>query len=167
MIPGHPRQTVRLEAPGHQLSAGQPVAFGHHAFWVFPVAIRVARRDLASEIDIDLMKRAVGVVKFVHQGDLAHFDAQTGFLMHLSGQVVWQGLATLDPATLDGGSDDVCPGALSFSASQTLWDRQQDLLHPLAFLLPWTAERLRSDLFPRLQPEQAFVLTAQAKTKNG
>ena len=53
------------------------------------------------------------------------------------------------------------------SASQTLWDRQQDLLHPLAFLLPWTAERLRSDLFPRLQPEQAFVLTAQAKTKNG
>ena len=53
------------------------------------------------------------------------------------------------------------------SASQTLWDRQQDLLHPLAFLPPWTAERLRSDLFPRLQPEQAFVLTAQAKTKHG
>ena len=53
------------------------------------------------------------------------------------------------------------------SASQTLWDRQQDLLHPLAFLPPWTAERLRSDLFPRLQPEQAFVLTAKAKTKNG
>lgn len=52
------------------------------------------------------------------------------------------------------------------SASQTLWDRQQDLLHPLAFLPPWTAERLRSDLFPRLQPEQAFVLTAQAKTKH-
>jgi len=53
------------------------------------------------------------------------------------------------------------------SASQTLWHRQQDLLHPLAFLPPWTAERLRSDLFPRLQPEQAFVLTAQAKTKDG
>ena len=53
------------------------------------------------------------------------------------------------------------------SASQTLWERQQDLLQPLALLPPWTAERLRSDLFPRLQPEQAFVLTAQAKTKNG
>ncbi len=53
------------------------------------------------------------------------------------------------------------------SASQTLWDRQQDLLDPLAFLPSWTAERLRSELFPRLQPEQAFVLTAQAKTQNG
>ena len=50
---------------------------------------------------------------------------------------------------------------------RTLWERQQDLLQPLALLPPWTAERLRSDLFPRLQPEQAFVLTAQAKTKNG
>ena len=50
-------------------------------------------------------------------------------------------------------------------ASQTLWDRQQDLLHPLAFLPAWTAERLRSELFPRLQPEQAFVLTAQAKSE--
>ncbi len=53
------------------------------------------------------------------------------------------------------------------SASQTLWGRQQDLLYPLSFLPPWTAERLRSELFPRLQPEQAFVLTAQAKTENG
>jgi predicted Zn-dependent peptidase len=50
-------------------------------------------------------------------------------------------------------------------ASQTLWDRQQDLLHPLAFLPAWTVERLRSELFPRLQPEQAFVLTAQAKSE--
>ena len=51
-------------------------------------------------------------------------------------------------------------------ASQTLWDRQQDLLHPLAFLPTWTAGRLRSELFPRLQPEQAFVLTAQAKSEH-
>ena len=51
-------------------------------------------------------------------------------------------------------------------ASQTLWNRQQDLLHPLAFLPTWTAERLRSELFPRLQPEQAFVLTAQAKSEH-
>ena len=51
-------------------------------------------------------------------------------------------------------------------ASQSLWDRQQDLLQPLAFLTPWTAERLRSDLFSKLQPEQACVLTAQAKTEN-
>ena len=53
------------------------------------------------------------------------------------------------------------------SASQTLWDRQQDLLRPLAFLPLWTAERLRSDLFPRLQPEQAFVLIAQATKEHG
>jgi len=52
-------------------------------------------------------------------------------------------------------------------ASQTLWDRPQDLLQPLDFLPAWTAERLRTDLFPRLQPEQACVLTAQAMTEHG
>jgi len=52
------------------------------------------------------------------------------------------------------------------SASQTLWDRQQDLLRPLEFLLPWTPERLRSELFSQLQPEQACVLIAQAKTEH-
>ena len=52
-------------------------------------------------------------------------------------------------------------------ASQTLWDRPQDLLQPLNFLPPWTAERLRADVFPRLQPEHACVLTAQAKTEHG
>ena len=51
-------------------------------------------------------------------------------------------------------------------ATQSLWDRQQDLLQPLVFLTPWTAERLRSDLFSKLQPEQACVLTAQTKTDN-
>ena len=53
------------------------------------------------------------------------------------------------------------------SASQTLWDRQQNLLRPLEFLMPWTAERLRSEVFSQLQPEQACVLTAQAQTENG
>ena len=52
-------------------------------------------------------------------------------------------------------------------ASQTLWDRPQDLLQPLDFLPAWTAERLRADLFPKLQPEQACVLTAQATTEHG
>ena len=53
------------------------------------------------------------------------------------------------------------------SASQTLWDRQQNLLRPLEFLMPWTAERLRSEVFSQLQPEQACVLTAQAQTEHG
>ena len=52
-------------------------------------------------------------------------------------------------------------------ASQTLWDRPQDLLQPLDFLPAWTTERLRADLFSRLQPEQACVLIAQAPTEHG
>ena len=52
-------------------------------------------------------------------------------------------------------------------ASQTLWERPQDLLQPLAFLPAWTEERLRADLFPKLLPEQACVLIAQAPTENG
>ena len=52
-------------------------------------------------------------------------------------------------------------------ASQTLWDRHQDLLQPLAFLTPWTAERLCSELFPKLQPEQACVLTAHTRDALG
>ena len=49
----------------------------------------------------------------------------------------------------------------AMAASQTLWGRQQTLLHPLQQLERWTTDELRKNLFPRLQPEKACTLIAR------
>ena len=49
----------------------------------------------------------------------------------------------------------------AMGAGQSLWNRQQELLRPLDHLDAWDAERIRSELCPALQPEQACVLIAQ------
>ena len=49
----------------------------------------------------------------------------------------------------------------AMSAGHSLWNREQKLLAPLDHLEAWDPERIRSELCPALQPEQAFVLIAQ------
>ena len=46
------------------------------------------------------------------------------------------------------------------AASQTLWNRPQELLQPLQHLQAWTDERLNAELIPLLQPQQACTLVA-------
>ena len=48
----------------------------------------------------------------------------------------------------------------AMAASQTLWNRPQDLLQPLQHLQTWTDERLSAELMPMLQPQQACTLVA-------
>jgi len=48
----------------------------------------------------------------------------------------------------------------AMAASQTLWNRPQDLLQPLQHLQAWTDERLSAELMPMLQPQQACTLVA-------
>jgi predicted Zn-dependent peptidase len=47
------------------------------------------------------------------------------------------------------------------AASQTLWNRDQALLDPLRHLEHWSAEDLREDILPQLQPSRAFTLVAR------
>ena len=53
----------------------------------------------------------------------------------------------------------------AMAASQTLWGRQQSLLKPLQQLERWTADELRREMFPRLQPEKACTLIARPGSK--
>ena len=51
----------------------------------------------------------------------------------------------------------------SLAGTQTLWERNQNLLYPLSYLDYWTAERLQEIIFPKLQLENSFTLIAKSK----
>jgi len=46
------------------------------------------------------------------------------------------------------------------AASQTLWDRPQELLQPLQHLQTWSEDRLSTELMPLLRPDRACSLIA-------
>ena len=46
------------------------------------------------------------------------------------------------------------------AASQTLWNRPQELLQPLQHLQAWSEERLSAELMPLLEPDRACTLIA-------
>jgi len=46
------------------------------------------------------------------------------------------------------------------AGNQQLWERQQDLLHPLRVLNSWSADRLLQELMPTLSSEKACTLIA-------
>ena len=46
------------------------------------------------------------------------------------------------------------------AASQTLWNRPQELLQPLQHLQGWSEERLSAELMPLLEPDRACTLIA-------
>ncbi len=48
----------------------------------------------------------------------------------------------------------------SQAASQTLWNRPQELLQPLQHLQGWSEERLSAELMPLLKPDRACTLIA-------
>ena len=46
------------------------------------------------------------------------------------------------------------------AASQTLWDRPQELLQPLQHLQTWSEDRLSTELMPLLRPDRSCSLIA-------
>ncbi len=47
--------------------------------------------------------------------------------------------------------------------NQTLWGRQQPLLHPLTYIDNWSENRIREELFSVLQSDSSFTLIAMPK----
>ena len=66
------------------------MALGHNAVWVLPGCVNLARDNLAAEIDVDLMKAALGVVKFIHKARLPHGHSQPRLFINLTLQIVGQ-----------------------------------------------------------------------------
>ncbi len=96
---GNLGQTVRFVAVVGQCGAVQPMPLADNLIAILPVGINVgAAIERAVKIDVDLMKVAFGIVKFVYQTGGAHGDVQARFLKDFATQIVGQGRPPFNPA---------------------------------------------------------------------
>lgn len=73
---------------------------------VLPVRINFSTAgQCAVKVDVDLVKRAVRVVKFIHQTGRTNRDLQASFFIHFPDQIIWKGGSGLDPTA--GGAEQV------------------------------------------------------------
>ena len=98
-IKGDRGQAIGLDPQLRHFTRCNPAPVGHDPFDIAPFGVDPgAATQAAAKIDIDLMKPAGRIVKFIHQTGHPYLDRQTGFFEHLAHQIVGKGASGFHPA---------------------------------------------------------------------